>query len=136
MMKQNLRKPEKPCLICSDKPFVLSSSIVWIRPEFINRVDEIIMFRPLSEKQIREIAELQGNIIKEMLAKNGIRLTLTDAAINWIARAGFDPQYGARPVKRVIQKHLMLSKMILAGKVNREDAIVVDANEQGLIFSN
>jgi ATP-dependent Clp protease ATP-binding subunit ClpB len=109
-----------------------------IRPEFINRVDEIIMFRPLSEKQIREIAELQGNIVKEMLAKNGIRLTLTDAAINWVARAGFDPQYGARPVKRVIQKHLMneLSKMILAGKVNREDAIVVDANEQGLIFSN
>lgn len=109
-----------------------------IRPEFLNRVDEIIMFRPLSEKQIREIAMLQAKLLQALLEKNGLQLKLTDAAINWIALTGFDPQYGARPVKRVIQKYLMneLSKMILSGKVNREDPIVVDANDQGLVFSN
>ncbi len=109
-----------------------------IRPEFLNRVDEIIMFRPLSEKQIGEIAALQVDIVKEMLAKSGINLTLSDAAVAWIAAAGFDPQYGARPVKRVIQRHLMneLSKMILAGKVNRDDTIRIDAGDNGLVFSN
>jgi ATP-dependent Clp protease ATP-binding subunit ClpB len=109
-----------------------------IRPEFLNRVDEIIMFRPLSEKQIREIAILQINILKSILEKNGLHLTVTDAAINWIAGAGFDANYGARPVKRVIQRNLMneLSKMILSGKINRDSAIIADADSAGLVFRN
>lgn len=109
-----------------------------IRPEFLNRVDEIIMFRPLSKKQIRGIAMLQFEILKKMLEKNGVTLEVTDAAINWISEAGFDPQYGARPVKRVIQKNVMneLSKMILAGKVIKDKPIVLDFDGKGLVFRN
>ncbi len=109
-----------------------------IRPEFLNRVDEIIMFRPLSESQIREVAALQVAMLAEMLAKNGVQINVTDAAIAWISKTGFDPHYGARPVKRVIQKNLLneLSKMILAGKVNRDEVIEIDGNEDGLIFKS
>lgn len=109
-----------------------------IRPEFLNRVDEIIMFRPLSEKQIREIAVLQLNLLKKMLEKNEVKLVATDEAINWIAKAGYDPQYGARPVKRVIQRSVLneLSKMILAGKVNKDHEIVLGAQDDKLVFVN
>lgn len=109
-----------------------------IRPEFLNRVDEIIMFRPLSEKQIREIAMLQFDLLKNLLEKNGVTMLVTDAAIDWISEAGFDPQYGARPVKRVIQKNVMneLSKMILAGKLLRDKPIVLDFDGKGLVFTN
>jgi ATP-dependent Clp protease ATP-binding subunit ClpB len=109
-----------------------------IRPEFLNRIDEIIMFRPLSEKQIREIVDLQIHLLQNQLAKNGIHLELTPAALDWIGRAGFDPQYGARPVKRVIQRNLMneLSKMILADRVTRDDTIRIDAHQGELTFEN
>jgi ATP-dependent Clp protease ATP-binding subunit ClpB len=109
-----------------------------IRPEFLNRIDEIIMFRPLSEKQIREIVDLQIHLLQNQLAKNGIHLVLTPAALDWIGHAGFDPQYGARPVKRVIQRNLMneLSKMILAGRVTRDDTIRIDAQQGELTFAN
>ncbi|OQX82412.1 MAG: ATP-dependent chaperone ClpB, partial [Bacteroidetes bacterium 4484_276] len=78
-----------------------------IRPEFLNRVDEIIMFRPLSEKQIGEIAGIQLDLLKHKLSKNGVKLVATNEALDWIARAGYDPQYGARPVKRVIQRSVL-----------------------------
>jgi ATP-dependent Clp protease ATP-binding subunit ClpB len=109
-----------------------------IRPEFLNRVDEIIMFRPLSEKQIREIAGMQLNMLQKMLDKNGVKLVATDEALDWIAHAGYDPHYGARPVKRVIQKSVLneLSKMILAGKVSRDREIVLDAQGERLVFVN
>ncbi|HZK07302.1 MAG TPA: ATP-dependent chaperone ClpB [Bacteroidales bacterium] len=109
-----------------------------IRPEFLNRIDEIIMFRPLSEKQIREIVDLQIHMLQKQLDKNGIHLELTPAALDWIGHAGFDPQYGARPVKRVIQRNLMneLSKMILAGRVTRDDTIRIDAKQGELTFEN
>jgi len=109
-----------------------------IRPEFLNRVDEIIMFKQLSEKQITEIARLQMNLLTKLLEKNGVHLTVSDAAIGWIALAGYDPQYGARPVKRIIQKNVMneLSKMILAGRVNRDDQILLDFRDGGLVFEN
>jgi ATP-dependent Clp protease ATP-binding subunit ClpB len=109
-----------------------------IRPEFLNRVDEIIMFRPLSEKQIREIAGLQLDLLKHMISKNGVKLVATDEALDWIARAGYDPQYGARPVKRVIQRSVLneLSKMILAGKVSKDHEIVLDAQGGDLVFVN
>ncbi len=94
------------------------------------------MFRPLSENQIVEIAALQITLLKEMLAKNGVQIVVTKAAIHRIAEAGYDPHYGARPVKRVIQKQLMneLSKMILSGRVSRDLPITIDADDQGLVF--
>ena len=109
-----------------------------IRPEFLNRVDEIIMFKPLSLAEITQVVEIQINILKGMLEKNNITLTATPAAIAQIARLGFDPQYGARPIKRVIQKQVMneLSKMILEGNLDREAAIEIGVNEGQLVFTN
>ena len=109
-----------------------------IRPEFLNRIDEIIMFRPLTKDEIQTVVELQLGIIQKMLEKNDIRLRATKKAIQFIATQGFDPQFGARPIKRVIQKTLLneLSKMILEGKVNKDKEIVVDEKEGKLIFRN
>ncbi len=109
-----------------------------IRPEFLNRIDEIIMFQPLNEQQIRDIVKLQVAGVAKMLKDNGITLQLTDAAISFLARAGFDPEFGARPVKRAIQHYMLndLSKRILAGEVNREKPITVDAQGDGLVFNN
>ena len=109
-----------------------------IRPEFLNRIDEIIMFQPLTEKEIRKVVELQIGIIREMLEKNGIHLTPTPKTINLIATLGFDPQFGARPIKRVIQKYLLneLSKMILEGKVDKDSTIIVDEKNGKLVFRN
>jgi ATP-dependent Clp protease ATP-binding subunit ClpB len=109
-----------------------------IRPEFLNRIDEIIMFRPLTKDEIRTIVELQLGIIQKMLDKNDIRLKATKNAIQFIATQGFDPQFGARPIKRLIQKTLLneLSKMILEGNVNKDTEIVVDEKEGKLIFRN
>lgn len=109
-----------------------------IRPEFLNRIDEIIMFTPLNEQEIHQIVSLQLNGVKRMLDKNGITLEFTDAAVDFIAHEGFDPQFGARPVKRVIQKYVLneLSKEILSGHVNRERAIVIDRVGDALQFRN
>jgi ATP-dependent Clp protease ATP-binding subunit ClpB len=109
-----------------------------IRPEFLNRIDEIIMFNPLSRNEIVEIVKLQFNAIRKMLAKNQISLSATDEAIGFIAHAGFDPQYGARPVKRVIQKSLLneLSKMILSGSVSKDSAIELSVKNNKLDFIN
>ena len=109
-----------------------------IRPEFLNRIDEIIMFTPLNESEIRQIVTLQLNGVKKMLDKNGISLEFTDAALDFISHEGFDPQFGARPVKRVIQKYVLneLSKEILSGHVNRDKAIVIDCVNGELVFKN
>ena len=109
-----------------------------IRPEFLNRIDEIIMFRPLTVDEIRTVVELQLGIIQKMLDKSGIRIRATKKAVQFIATMGFDPQFGARPIKRVIQKTLLneLSKMILEGKVHKDAEIVVDEKEGKLVFRN
>ena len=109
-----------------------------IRPEFLNRIDEIIMFTPLTEKEIRQIVGLQLNNVKKTLAENGITLEFTDAALDFISHEGYDPQFGARPVKRVIQRYVLneLSKEILSGHVNREHAITIDFAGGGLVFRN
>jgi ATP-dependent Clp protease ATP-binding subunit ClpB len=109
-----------------------------IRPEFLNRVDEIIMFQPLTREEITKVVELQTDIIRKMLAKNDMRLTITKKAIKHIADIGFDPQFGARPIKRVIQRSLLneLSKLILDGKVNKDSEIVVDEKDGTLVFKN
>jgi len=109
-----------------------------LRPEFLNRVDEIIMFRPLSHHEIIQVVELQLGLVKDMLKKNDIRLSATYNAVTLLANMGFDPQFGARPIKRVIQKHLLndLSKMILEGKVDKEAEIVIDEKDGKLLFRN
>jgi len=109
-----------------------------IRPEFLNRVDEIIMFKPLTRDEIRNIVVMQFNHVKRMLEKNGIHISITDEAIDHIAGVGFDPQFGARPIKRVIQRNLLnqLSKMILAGTVNRDSDIRIDLKNGELVFEN
>jgi ATP-dependent Clp protease ATP-binding subunit ClpB len=109
-----------------------------IRPEFLNRIDEIIMFKPLTQDEIQTVVELQLGVVQKMLGKSDIRLRATKKATQLIATRGFDPQFGARPIKRVIQKNLLneLSKMILEGKVNKDKEIVVDEKEGKLIFRN
>ena len=109
-----------------------------IRPEFLNRIDDIIMFTPLNQNEIREIVSLQLNSVKKMLEENGVKLEFTDAALDLIAEKGYDPQFGARPVKRVIQKMVLneLSKELLSGHVDRSRAIVIDRAGEGLAFRN
>ena len=102
-----------------------------IRPEFLNRIDEVIMFQPLTRDEVKEIVVLQFKHIQKMLQGNGISLTSTDEALDWIAQLGFDPQFGARPLKRVMQKKLLneLSKQILAGKISNNDEIQLDVDQ-------
>ncbi|NCA75945.1 MAG: ATP-dependent chaperone ClpB [Alphaproteobacteria bacterium] len=109
-----------------------------IRPEFLNRVDEIIMFQPLTKEEIYQIVDLQLQIIRQMLSKNDISLYATPEAVRLIADQGFDPQYGARPIKRLIQKQVLneLSRMILSGKVDRNMDIEIDAEGHNLVFRN
>ena len=109
-----------------------------IRPEFLNRIDEIVMFTPLTRDDVRQIVVLQIRQIDEMLARNGIRLEVTERAVDWLAREGYDPMFGARPVKRTLQRYLVneLSKEILSGNVDRNSVIAVDAGEGGLVFGN
>ncbi len=125
-------------VIESTKTEVLDLLKKTIRPEFLNRIDEIIMFTPLDENEIQEIVEIQLNGIKKQLAANNIDLQFTDAAVKQIAHEGYDPQFGARPVKRVIQRYVLnpLSKDILAHKITHNKPIIVDAQGSELIFKN
>jgi ATP-dependent Clp protease ATP-binding subunit ClpB len=109
-----------------------------IAPEFFNRIDEIIVFKPLTKDEIQTVVELQIGVIQKMLAKNDVHLRVTEKAVRFIATLGFDPQFGARPIKRVIQRNLLneLSKMILEGKVTKDQEIVVDEEEGTLMFRN
>lgn len=109
-----------------------------IRPEFLNRIDELVMFAPLNESQIEEIVRLQISLIQKTLQGNGIQLELTEKAIHFIADEGFDPQFGARPVKRAIQKYVLndLSKQLIAGTVHSDEAITVDYNGEKLVYKN
>lgn len=116
--------------------FALLKSV--IRPEFLNRIDEIIMFSPLSRNEITEIVRLQFEQVRKLLSNNQLQLSATDEAIAYLAREGYDPQYGARPVKRVIQKKMLneLSKMILSGKVDKESEIILTLEGDQLAFIN
>lgn len=110
-----------------------------IRPEFLNRIDEVIMFQPLDREQMRDIVMLQFGQLQKRLKENDITLTASEDAINWLAQLGYDPQFGARPMKRVLQKKVMneLSKQILAGKVNKEDVIELTLdNKNEFAFRN
>jgi ATP-dependent Clp protease ATP-binding subunit ClpB len=109
-----------------------------IRPEFLNRIDEIIMFTPLGRDEIGEIVKLQFRGLQETLGEMGIRMEATDEALDWLAQLGYDPQYGARPLKRVIQKKILneLSKQILAGKVDKDSKIKLDTFDNQFVFLN
>ena len=110
----------------------------FMRPEFLNRVDDIIMFRPLDENQIGEVVRMQFNQVKKMLEENGIQIEISDQAVDLIARQSYDPQYGARPVKRMMQRGLLneLSKMILAEEIDKTKPIMVTVNNGKLTFVN
>lgn len=109
-----------------------------MRPEFLNRLDEIIMFKPLLQEEISQIVLLQMERVREMLSENAVDIELTPAAIDWLSLAGFDPQYGARPLKRVIQRNILnrLSREILAGNVEPDSKILVDQKDGELVFSS
>jgi ATP-dependent Clp protease ATP-binding subunit ClpB len=109
-----------------------------IRPEFLNRIDDIIMFTPLSKKNITKIVKLQLDQLKKMIAKQHITIDATDEAIAYLAEKGYDPQYGARPIKRVIQKEVLnnLSKELLSGDISAESIVLIDSFDDGLVFRN
>ncbi len=109
-----------------------------IRPEILNRIDEIIMFKPLNRTEIVDIVRIQVQNLVKMLAKNDIHLEATDKAIQYLAKEGYEPEFGARPLKRVLQKEIVntLSKYILAGKVDKNEKILIDADSGGIIFKN
>ena len=117
---------------------VMDQLKMFMRPEFLNRVDDIIMFRPLNESQIAEVVLMQFNQVKRMLAENNINIDITQDAIDLIARQSYDPQYGARPVKRMMQRELLneLSKMIISDQVDKTKPILVKANNGKLCFEN
>ncbi len=109
-----------------------------MRPEFLNRIDEIIMFRPLTQKQIKDVVRIQMNNVAKTLEANDILITTTDEAINELARIGYDPAMGARPVKRVIQRQILneLSREILEEKIKATDKIVIDVFDGKFVFYN
>ena len=122
----------------SAKNAVMDMLKVSIRPEFLNRIDEIVMFTPLNKDEIGKIVGLHVAKIKKMLADADVDIQLTQKAMDFITTEGYDPEFGARPVKRVLQRYLLneLSKKLLAGSVNKEKPIIVDANDDGLVFEN
>lgn len=141
LIRDNFSKmtPEnKDKVVEKTKDEVLEMLKQTIRPEFLNRIDEIIMFTPLNEREIEEIVGLQINSVKKMLSRNGVTLEVTPAALAFLAREGYDPEFGARPVKRVIHRLVLnqLSKDLLAQKVDKEKPIIIDADGDNLVFKN
>ncbi len=109
-----------------------------IRPEFLNRIDDIIMFKPLTELQVTQVVGMQLNLLKKLLDSNGIAIEISEKAKDWIAKIGFNPQYGARPVKRIIQQYLVneLSLKIIAGSINKDKPVLIDYEIDKLVFKN
>jgi len=135
---ENLNKENREQIIEDTKNEVFDLLKQTVRPEFLNRIDEIVMFSPLNQEEIREIVRLQIDGVRKMLENNGVTLELSDAAIDFLSVEGFDPQFGARPVKRTIQRYLLndLSKKIIAAEVNNEKPIKVDVKNGVLSFEN
>ncbi|NCC46225.1 MAG: type VI secretion system ATPase TssH, partial [Bacteroidia bacterium] len=109
-----------------------------VRPEFLNRIDEIIMFHPLTTDNIRDILKMQMEGVKEKVADMGIELQFTEYAIKYLTQKGYDPAYGARPVKRILQRELVneLAKALLKGSINKAKPVIVDNFEDNLVFRN
>ena len=137
---EKLSHSNKDVVVAETKKEVMNMLKKNIRPEFLNRIDETIMFLPLTEKEIKQIVVLQIKSLQKMLSANGLNLLLTDTAIEFLANTGYEPEFGARPVKRAIQHYLLndLSKKLLAQEIDRSQSIIVDANSSnyGLTFKN
>lgn len=135
---ENLNAQNRAEVIENTRNEVFALLKTQMRPEFLNRIDEIIMFTPLDEQEIAEIVRLQVKSVAKMLAKNGITMEATDAAIAFLAKAGYDPEFGARPVKRVIQNMVLnqLSRDIIAQNIDREKTIIIDNVGNELVFRN
>ena len=135
---ENLNAQNRDHVIADTKAKVMEMLKKTIRPEFLNRIDETIMFLPLTRDEIAQVVTLQMNAVKKMLEPQGFNITVTPAAINYLADEGYDPEFGARPVKRAIQRCVLndLSRKILADEVSREKPIVIDAEGQHLVFRN
>lgn len=133
---ENINEVNREEVIAKTKVEVYDLLKKQIRPEFLNRIDEIIMFAPLTREDVDQIVRLQFNSIAKMLEGSGLELSATDAAISWLSELGYDPQFGARPVKRIIQKKVLneLSKQILADKAPKSGKVVVDAVEREIVF--
>ena len=137
-LNENSSTQAREALIEETQKEVMNMLKKTIRPEFLNRIDETIMFLPLTHDQIKQVVSLQIQGITKMLEGNGVKLKLTDEALNFLADAGYDPEFGARPVKRAIQRYLLndLSKTMLAQNIDREKPIVVRVKDGALEFSN
>ena len=135
---ENLNAQNRDHVITDTKAKVMDMLKKTIRPEFLNRIDETIMFLPLTREEIAQVVTLQMNVVRKMLESQGFNISITPAAINYLADEGYDPEFGARPVKRAIQRCVLndLSRKILADEVSREKPIVIDAEEQHLVFRN
>lgn len=135
---ENLNAQNRDHVIADTKAKVMDMLKKTIRPEFLNRIDETIMFLPLTREEIAQVVTLQMNVVRKMLESQGFNISITPAAINYLADEGYDPEFGARPVKRAIQHCVLndLSRKILADEVSREKPIVIDAEEQHLVFRN
>ena len=135
---ERINESNKEDIVEETKKEVMSLLKKTIRPEFLNRIDETIMFTPLTKEQIANVVRLQINSVRNMLEPQGVTLEVTDAAIDYLAEVGFDPEFGARPVKRAIQRYMLndLSKKLLAEEVDRSKPITIDANDNGLTFKN
>ena len=135
---ENLNAQNREHVIADTKAKVMDMLKKTIRPEFLNRIDETIMFLPLTHEEIAQVVTLQMNVVRKMLESQGFNISITPAAINYLADEGYDLEFGARPVKRAIQRCVLndLSRRILADEVSREKPIVIDAEEQHLMFRN
>jgi ATP-dependent Clp protease ATP-binding subunit ClpB len=134
----NFEDSDKDEVIARTKSQLFEQLRQTIRPEFLNRIDEIIMFTPLGRDEISDIVKLQFRHLQDTLSEMGIHITASEEALDWLAQLGYDPQYGARPLKRVIQKKILneLSKQILAGKVDKDSSIKLDMFDQQFVFLN
>ena len=135
---ERINNANREIVIEETKERVMEMMKKTIRPEFLNRIDEIIMFTPLNESEIEQIVRLQTTAVTKLLNENGVTFEATDEAIHFIAKAGFDPEFGARPIKRAIQRHLLndLSKQLLAGTVDKSHPIIADTEQGQLVFRN
>ena len=137
-MLEGIKMEERKVVMNAAEKEVLNLLKKQIRPEFLNRIDEIVMFTPLNEEEVRKIVEIQLNSLKKKLAENSIMLEYSDDVVSHIAKVGFDPQFGARPIKRAIQHEILneLSKQILAGKVAVDSVVKIDLQDGKLVFNN
>lgn len=135
---QNYEESDKEAVIAKTKNQLFELLRQTIRPEFLNRIDEIIMFTPLSRDEIGEIVKLQFSHVQDSLAEMGVSIEASDEALDWLAQLGYDPQFGARPLKRVIQKKILneLSKQILSGKIDKDSKIKLDMFDNQFVFLN